>query len=521
MAPWLPPEGLVGDSALIRVSLGILGPRQYRCPARDAMAARPNLRSPERPRRKRELLESFTAGPFMAAMDLIEDHTRTADQALDAINRRPGRPIHDGIMQWTAHAVHGYRAAFAAEGAHDMHPMRNRWTYSTRLSAPDDRGAERYEINVWGRCYVSSDGTTRELRLITNRRDARVRADAEVAVAAFVVAHGQPGTRPERVRVVQFAILEGTIDTLFDDTVAAAAEAYRLHGRTALGAIVDSNEYRPGATCTDCPYTTVCPALPRTPGLLGIGNQARPRRSWSATSARAYRACPARDYLKQQRLPVESSIERNSAAERGRAVHAFLEQQHRSTAARTCSGDIPSAWVPTPFDLSEADRVLGATLLRHHMEVCPLRHATDVQTEPDLVYDDTDADVVVLAKPDLLYKEHGAWVWREVKTSANSRFWSNDVLMDYPQLALGIVLVARGALGPGRGRVELEVLRPDGADLRMFDPFTAGIRERAERVLLQHAQAWHDDDRFLAMPGRECHRCEVSRWCSVRFETAG
>jgi hypothetical protein len=520
MAPWLPPEALFGDSTVIRVSLGILGPQRYRCPARDAMAARPNLGTPVRARRKREVLESFTAGPFMSAIDLIEDRRFTVDQALGEVSEQPARPIHDGVLQWTAHAVRAYVSAFPDDPERPMRPVRSRWAYRRLLSAPDERGARRYEINVWGRCYVSADGGTRELRLIANRLNARARADAEIAVAALVVARGDPGPAPQRLRIVQFGILEGTAETLFDDTVAAADEMYRLHGRRALGTIVDSNDYRPGAVCADCPYAGVCPVLPREPGLLSVADHSRPRRSWSATNARSYRACPAREHLRQQRLPVDATIERSAAAERGRAVHAFLERRHAPGSRGRCDQHIPSDWVPGSHDLTDGDRDLGARLLRHHAEVCPLRHATEVQIEPDLVFDDTDADVVVLAKPDLLYRERGAWVWREVKTSASNRRRSTDVLTEYPQLALGVLLIARGALGPGRGRVELEVLRPGGVDLTMLDPFTDGVRERAGRVLLEHVRAWHADDRFTAVPGEECRRCEVSRWCSAKAGAA-
>lgn len=519
MSPWLPPDGLAGDSTVIRVSLKMLGPERYRCPARDAIAARPNVVPSRRVLRKREVLESFTGGPFMSAMDLIEDRRFTADQALAVVSEESTQPIHDGILQWTRHAVHGYLNAFPNEPVRPMRPVRRRWTYRKPLGAPDERGTRRYEINVWGRCYESVDGGIRELRLIANRHNARTRADAEIAVAALVVAQGGPGPSPQRVRIVQFGILEGAAETLFDNTASAAEEMYRFHGKRALGAIVDSTDYRPGAVCADCPYASICPALPREPGLLGLANRRRPRRSWSATSARAYRACPARHYLRQQRLPTDSTVERNAAAERGRAIHSFLERRHAAGDQVPCDQYIPADWAG-PYDLTDGDRELGVRLLRHHAEVCPLRHATEVVIEPDHVFDDGDADVAVLAKPDLLYREQGAWVWREVKTSASDRRWFTDVLAEYPQLALGVVLLARGALGPGRGRVELEVLRPGGVDLTMLDPFTVSVRKRAERVVLEHAQKWHADDHFKAEPGDECRRCEVSRWCSAKAGAA-
>ena len=520
MAPWQPTEGLVGDPSFIRVSLGLLGPQRYRCPARDAMAARPNLVASVDVQRRREILESFTLGPFMAALDLIEHKRFTADQALATVKERPRRPIHDGVLQWTTHAVRGYLDVFPSSANRPMRPVRSRWAYQSQLSESDDRGARRYEINVWGRCYVSSDGHTRELRLIANRLNARSRSDAEIAVAALVVAKGSPGRPPKRVRILQFGILEGTAETLFDNTAAAAADMYRLHGKGALASIVDNVEYRPGAACADCQFASICPKLPRQPGLLGVPDLGRPRRSWSATNARSYRICPARDYLRRQRLPVDTTIEQSAAAERGRAVHAFLEQRHRQADRKPCDLHLPSDWVPVGYELTEDDRGLGARLLRHHAEICPLRYANEVKTEPDLAYDDTDANVVVLAKPDLLYEERGAWVWREVKTAGSDRRRPADVLLEYPQLAVGIILVARGAFGLRRGRVELEVLRPGGADLMTFDPFTDSVRERAERVLVDQVRAWRADDRFAAAPGDECRRCEVSRWCSVKAGAA-
>ncbi len=520
MAPWQQPDGVIGDPSFIRVSLGVLGPQRYRCPARDAMAARPNLVASVRVRRGRERLESFTLGPFMTALDLIEHRRFTAGQALTAVQEHPDRPLHDGVVQWTTHAIQAYLDAFPNDAKRPMHAVRSRWAYRKQLSKPDDRGARRYEINIWGRCYVSLDGRTRELRLITNRLNARSRGNAEIAVAAFVVAKGGLGQSPERVRIVQFGILEGATETLFDNTAEAATELYRLYGKGALASIVDSVEYRPGSACADCRFAGVCPRLPRQRGLLGVTDLDRPRRTWSATNARSYRTCPARDYLRQLRLPVDAAIEHSAAAARGRAVHAFLEQRHQPAGQGSCDLHVPLDWVPVGYELTDDDRDLGARLLRHHAEICPLRYATEARIEPDLAFDDSDANVVVFAKPDILYQERGAWVWREVKTAGRDRRRPADLLVTYPQLALGIVLVARGAFGLERGRVELEVLRPGGADLMTFDPFTDSVRKRAEQVLLDHVRAWRADERFAAVPGDQCRRCEVSRWCSASMGAA-
>ncbi|MHC0429186.1 PD-(D/E)XK nuclease family protein [Streptomyces sp. O3] len=140
-----------------------------------------------------------------------------------------------------------------------------------------------------------------------------------------------------------------------------------------------------------------------------------------------------------------------------------------------------------------------------------------MRTEPRVVRHDTAADVVVIAEPDLLYRDADSWVWRETKTSATDRRSLRPLLELYPQLALAVVLIARGDLGgaPSCARVELEVLRPGGADLEIIDPFAPANRTAAEGVLRAMVADWHGDDHYPAVPGRSCERCEVARWCSA------
>lgn len=295
---------------------------------------------------------------------------------------------------------------------------------------------------------------------------------------------------------------------------------YRADGRPAVRALLDSREYRPGSVCASCAVAPVCPALPRAEGLLGIADRNRPRRSWSSTTGRGHGSCPARGHLRALRLPTDDTLERSPAVERGRAVHSFLAERHRRRPGTPCDPQIPQDWVPEGYRLPDDQRQLGAVLLRHHAEVCPLWIAgpgSEIRTEPRLVYDDTAADVLVLAEPDLLYQDAGAWVWRETKTTASDRPRRN-VLTAFPQLALAVQIMAKGLLpGPrSGGRVELELLCPGGADLRTLDPFAPEVQEAAERVLREQASGWHAETLFEAAPSSECTTCEMARWCSAR-----
>jgi hypothetical protein len=513
-----PPDGLIGKSAAVTLRLSMFGPERYRCPASDVLKAH-GLRPRVRPAWKPEVLDPFPNGPFMAAADELDWPANESSSRPSSGGRQ--RPVHDGVRQWTEHALLMYRKAFPADS--DQVPAlrlaSSPWVYKHQRAAGDGQAAAEYRITAWGRCLESPDGRRRELRLpVVNR--LRARSDAERAIAALVAAEGSPDPRLEEVRVVQFALSDGDTDPVFVGSRADARDLYRKNGAPAVRALLDSQEYRPGTACVSCAIAPVCPTLPRTAGLLGTADRSRPRRSWSSTTGRGHQGCPARGYLRGLRLPADDAVERNAAAERGRAVHAFLTERHDRRPRVPCIAEIPADWVPEGYRLPDEERQLGADLLRHHAEVCPLRTAgpqAEIRTEPRLAFDDTSADLVVLADPDLLYTDGNSWVWRETKTSASDRP-RRDVLAAYPQLALAVMIIASGVLpGPqGRGRVELELLRPGGADLRTLDPFAPGTRAAAEAMLHEQIAGWHAERLFEAVPGPECAGCEVAKWCSVR-----
>lgn len=505
---WLP-DGLVGGSDVIHVRLGMFGPERYQCPASNAFKAR-GLRLRDRGRKKPEALETFTNGPFMAAADILEDLGNRSDDG----RRRP--PLHDGLRQWTEHALRMYRKAFLP--GPELRLVKHPWAY--RYSGPDleSQTTTHLWITAWGRCFESADGRLRELRLPVTR--LRERSDTERAVAAWVAAEGGGDPRVEEVRVIQFGLSDGRPAPVFEGTRAQARAVYRDQGAPAVRALPHGQEYRPGSACVSCVAAPVCPALPKAGGLLGVADRSRPRRSWSATTGRGHAKCPARGYLRGLRLPTDDTVERNAAAERGRAVHDFLAERHGRPQAASCDSLIPENWVPKGYRLPDEERLLGAELLRHHAEVCPLRTPgaqSEIRVEPRLVFDDTAADLLVLADPDLLYRDAGAWVWRETKTSGSDRH-RRDVLGTYPQLALAVKILGDGLLpGSTKGdRVELELLCPGGVDLRTLDPHAPQTRAAAEKVLREQVSGWHAEALFKAAPSAECGTCEVAKWCSAR-----
>lgn len=516
MHDWQPPlDGLQPFGGTISVSLSMLDPGDHQCPARTAMKAR-QLRPIARRPWKRKPLEDFTLGPFMAACDETEDIHRN-----DRFRDRPA--THDALHTWTTNAVGLYDRSFPRDTGSSLLPVATPWIYRTNLAQPDQRGATRYEIKAWGRQMASPDGRIRELRLPVIK-PGRQRSEAEKAVAALVAAEGVPGPLPEHVRVVQIDLTEGRVDPpLFEGGREEARALFAEHGQRELETLVERNDYRPGNTCVSCLYAPLCPALRRSNGLLGIADQRQPRRSWSPTNGRAYRACPARDFIRRIHLPTEWRIEHSASADRGRAVHDYLAQRHGAPVPAGCSAAVPSEWDTGPYRLPDVELQRGRLMLSYHAAICPLRRARSggIQVEPSLTFYDEDADVILITKPDLLYQDGGSWVWREVKTRASLR--TDDLLGGSPQLALAVMLLGKGLLdgSPDRSRVELEVLSPEGADLEIIDPFTPSVLDAAMAVVGEHVRPWHGDTQALPHPGPACARCEVTRWCTARASVEG
>lgn len=175
-------------------------------------------------------------------------------------------------------------------------------------------------------------------------------------------------------------------------------------------------------------------------------------------------------------------------------------------------------WEAGKWQVSGPFADLGSRMLAHHPSVCAFGQsglAADCRVEPRLAFHDTAAQAIVLAKPDMVYLEDGSWVWRELKTTRKPDWFHDDLLDEFPQLALAVSILAEGGLGgdPAGSRVELEVLRPDGSEVALIDSSDPERVDKARSVLRRLAEPWRDDEEFTARPGPNCQRCLVSQWC--------
>ncbi|BAJ31839.1 hypothetical protein KSE_60730 [Kitasatospora setae KM-6054] len=524
---------------------------------RSALKARPRATVPPGSvaRFKSDSQEHFNLGPVMEALDLIEFDHLSVDRALERVGAPAGRPpLEQGFAAWTRLAVHRYLSTLGPE----LVPVRHDWVFIRTLDEPDDRGALRYELCVWGRRYVDPSSRTRELRIpLAKRVDQDERDESELAVMAMVLAEGRPAelpdfrfwkqyaepvdasaesaAPPESVRITVVDCVNGRAQPILVDTPEAIRERYRKSGRKRLADVVTGTEYRPGRGCGDCKLIATCPALPRVPGLLGIDDPNRARRTWSVTNGRYYAGnsgkgdgCPARDRFHRLRLPPEADREWGPAVVRGHAVHVRIQQQHEAHPGVACRPDeAPDGggpWTAGRWSVSGREADQGARMVAAHSRYCPYRLSTvnGIVHEAQVTLHDPAADVLITARPDTLYREGGMRVYRETKTDVRRGLpVESDLLAERPQLALALLWMALTPDRGGPGRVELEVLGTDGARLEILMADQRHLVERAREIVRGLVENWHGDTSHTPNPGQHCARCSTAVWCGDRADLPG
>ncbi|MBF6101746.1 PD-(D/E)XK nuclease family protein [Nocardia cyriacigeorgica] len=524
--PWRRPAGMTGEPDLIRIGTLSGEDDEFGCPSQKSVKVRPKIRPLVRPTRSTESLETFSMGPLMTAVNQIE----FLGMAPEKVKKTLGAakiPSHPGLIHFTQHAIDIYAWPTAVDGATRLRPVSNLWAVQSVREYT-------WEMYAWGRRYESADKTYREFRFLRfGAAGERERDRTQIAIAAYTTAFGvetpwpdpwhepmQPAHKsPEvrHVRIIEYGIADGTMVTLFDGTTAEAEEYFRVHGRHQILDIASGTDKRPGSACTGCKQLAGCDTLRRLPGLLGITARRAPLRKVSISDLRYYEQCPAQAHLRSLSLP--KAYEYSEEAQLGQAVHHWLERGHDGRRCMVVTPPTDAAeWSSGKWTVRGDQAVIGRQMIAHHQSVCALEclsTISEVQLEPRLTFHDTAAQAIVIAKPDMLYLDDGAWIWREIKTTQKSRWFHNEILEEFPQLALGVIVLAEGALG-GEGtasRVELEVLRPSGSDIVLIDPTDPERVATARAVVREMTESWRADDVFEARPGRTCRWCPVSTWC--------
>lgn len=523
-------SGLTGDRSVVRI--GTRAAEEGTCPDKLAAKALPAVYPLQRSRQKKQYLADFPLQAVVGALDDVEAHGLTRQEAIISLGRGAKPPLHPGLVRWAGHAVGAYLDAIARLDTPATSLVPDYW------AVQQVSGCRTWEVYAWGRRYQSPDGSVREHRFLRfGEADAERRDKSQVAIAAYAAAFGSPAPWPDpwhepfrprsgehaavlRVRVVEVGLDGGPPAVLFDGTPAQAEALYAAEARDHLRDLTRGGMPQPGHACTGCKLITACDEIRRIPGLLGITDPTAPQRAWSVSNGRYYQQCPSRDHLTRLHLPKQD--EYGPAAVRGQAVHEWLKQTHSGPLHPACTvQDTPASvydWSAGKWHVTGQDAWDGARMIASHADLCPFSRAgqiTEVRVEPTIAVLDTDANVIVIAQPDLLYLEDGAWVWREVKTKTRPLRSAADALREFPQLALATLFLALDAL-PGKrdgARVELEWLTADSGDVLLVDPNDPAEAALAREVIHELAMLWHADKTMPARPGPHCADCPVRRWC--------
>lgn len=533
---WTVPEGMSGDPNLLRFRPSHVRADARRCPQRLAMKVRPSLVPVESVPRHRARPSTYALAPVEKVLDRRAFDGLDDEAALAAWKESEARRHHNAHTRWVEHATLNYLrgereidSGLHADGV-TVEPVSRRWARTRSLTVGGT--PIRHEETVTGRRF---DGPgIRELRLLRyGSVEDRASDAAEVGLAAGVVAGARrvlSGTweaggyrlgahRPvERIRIVEIGLLDGSHRVLFDGTGPAAHAAYTSDTEARLWRTASGGEYLPGDDCGTCPLLGRCPAVTSVPGLLGVAEPGAHRKTWSVSTARSYERCPAPVHLSDLRLPKQKESEETPATMRGRAVHDWIEAQHRRTPIRACLPHDTDGEhdVLEGRNLPANEATLAVQMAGDHSLTCPLATSSqvlDVHPEKTVVVFDPTADVLVIAKVDLLYRTEAGWALRETKTARRAD--EGGLLERHPQMALGVLLSAHGALpgGPGGCRVELERLTVTGPVLKEFAVGDPVIIARARLAIASLVEGWLKDTTYKERPGQACATCSFARWC--------
>jgi hypothetical protein len=260
--------------------------------------------------------------------------------------------------------------------------------------------------------------------------------------------------------------------------------------------------------------------------LLGITAFAPWPKAYSPSKFHSYRRCP-RQYFLQDELGLRTTQEtQNNAQQRGLLVHAWLEQAHKR--AQECTKeDIPTnsslGIIATEIGWNQEEANTALPFLIQHQLTCPINKDSKVVTELAIEALDTDADITVSTRPDLIYKNGDDLVWREIKTVSSIQDIEKDIYFNiYPQLPLAIRLMVQDCLPKEvteklgnfkNKRVELELISNDGCKTISWDCDDANVKLSAWSQLAEQVDSWASDTLFAPSPNPPCNWCKVSKWC--------
>ena len=518
---WDPPVDIGGDPRSVKVGASDVA-SNCRCGRFLALKTRPQVKTvdgwrklwPPDDRKPPFPLETITN--IVMASHLahnIDTYSELCEWIGHQVERRG---VHRLMRPFIEHAVENVIDAHDGIEA-DIGPLR-------LLSWRPKIGQPGRELEAWAPLYHSAEGVheIRRLRLGPARHE-HDEDDARWAVtAARIAAEPRGELAPAWVRVVEIGCVDGSIAVLFDDTPEQALSAYTGVVRNRAGALTEEDHVVPCSACGDCKTAGSCRALVPLDGLLGQVGRGHQSRSISPSELAKYAECPGR-WLMESCAHLPKDPAGSEASERGRAVHDWLKAAHRrGTGCEPADLPVPGGHLGLATGVLDAHAYAVAyPFLLQHVGRCPLSEpgVTVVSVEGAVRGYDHDAEVVPVARPDLMYRRDDLLVVREVKTKEIPFASREEVFDRHLQIPFTLRMLESGLLAQHNcttGVVEAEVITAGDQfvwEWRTDDPATMAVAaSEVERV----ADDWHHDATWQTTPGPQCGSCPVRQWCPDR-----
>ncbi len=425
------------------------------------------------------------------------------------------------------------------------------------------------EWTIWGGVFATPTGDVRQLQsLCLSNAASKVLPPARLTTAARVLADGLVTHRPaswgapyvpnprqlgqaKRVIIEMIGVNDGSRAVLLDQDAEEAREMFVDVARPKAELIAVGGSLRATRRCLSCQASGVCDQPPKRPGLLGLEGIARWPRVLTPSALTTYRTCAHLSYLKDVLGLSAPQADPSPAQRRGQLVHAWLAHGYANEIEINVESLPESGLDPIAAQLGWAEH--------DYQDVRPwlLAHAQAIATPPvsdapsptldqplvalaefELVIKDTDADVLVTTRPDLLYVKDQRVNWRETKTlAAPAVNQADDFFEIYPQIPLAICVLADQGLGEEVARrlgvpvtlgaeamsmvgsVELELLWPGGSRFLTWESNDESVVAKARSTLAQMTDKWVFDQTWQPPKNPPCRWCSMADICE--FADAG
>ncbi len=546
--PWTP-SFIFKPGDFIRLSATQIGTENDRlCLDSFALKSRPNTKVTKTFTTSNENFQNFPLGllrdAFLAAFSsrgvnyLDFDEDEFLQTFLEPVIKQSRSTVHLSSKKWLIDACRGFIAAWQRA---------NEESDSVGFSQIIDPIAFS-EANLpvewfaWGFYLTDQDFKVRELRLlkIHSAGKSELNQDRKKAILKTLI-DGQANSgmdfrsptqplkgiwpSPEAVRIRELGVLDGS-QKLILNLPASEFEELDKQFIQKIEFKLAGGSQKVTSDCLKCKASTVCPSLPSYPGLMGLLSTANRVRSFSPAKLTSYQKCNHAYLLQHELSLLTIPNPKTPQQERGIMTHAWIEAAHKRN-IKCKKSDLPSknnlGEIATGLNWSRLQAETCQEYLAQHIKTCPITEETELAHEVEMWVLDSDSQVLLGTRSDLIYFKKGQLFWRETKsTDKNYEISDNNFLEVFPQLTVAIVLMSRLRNLPNlptnwsqtsKRTVELELLSGDSSRLVQYDVSDPVLSNLAWQKLAQAADRWIKDEDFLPSENPPCNWCPVASWC--------